>query len=159
MDQNREVSRQLMAEQLASFAGVDCVFFDENTEESMESSDGSSSANSVCADSSFRRKLLGHSRAQEEPLICADRHDVVYLCLNGSAGFLFFGPIALRAMNRVELHRFYRDHEVRGTEDPPIPIMSISKILLLADGSDGCFESFLYGRGTFKSKYGRNRSL
>lgn len=100
-------------------------------------SDAESALNPICVDEAYRKDIMRLADGQTEPLIHSDGHGAVYLCLKESAGYDIFGPIALRAMDRVELHRFYREHGIRTAEDRPFPILSVRKILLLAQMAAG----------------------
>lgn len=52
-------------------------------------------------------------------------------------------------MDRVQLHRFYREHEIRSEEDRPVPIFSASKILLLAQLAAGIVQGEEYSAQNF----------
>lgn len=141
MRQHESASIQFLTGRLAVFAGVECCFFDEKG-----SSAGRIPAaqNPVCADSGFRDELIRLCDRQREPLICADQYRTVYICLKEKSGYYFFGPMAMHALDRVELHRFYQSHGIKGEEDRPLPILSVMKILDLAQLAAGIVQGQEY---------------
>lgn len=136
---------KFLAGRLAEFCGVDFNFFSkmemegsgkEGKKDASPDAAGQS-INPILVDGAYRNQMMRMSDEQQEPLIHMDEYRVVYLCLKGDTGYFFFGPVALRAMDRVELHRFYRNHGVKSAEDRSFPILSVSKILLLAQMAAG----------------------
>lgn len=127
------MNKTFLPEHLAALAGVE--FVSDHDEQMLHP---------VLADESFRDKLRYLTDKQKEPLIYADEHRVVFLCLWSGSGYYFFGPMSLHAMDRVQLHKFYREHGVTSTEDRPIPVLSASKILLLAQLAAGIIQGKEY---------------
>lgn len=86
----------------------------------------------------FRDRLLTRTEEQKVPVVDLDRHDVVIACIRstpakkGEEGglYYFLGPVACSPMNRVELHRYYRDCGYRGKEEPGLLFMSLPRFLL-----------------------------
>lgn len=138
-----DIPVRFVAERLAAFDGVDFYFINRNTGERQKDSaetegdEAHADLNPIGQDEIFRRQLMALADVQEAPLIYADEQQIAYVCVRNESGYFFFGPMAIRVLNRVELHRFYRAHNVKQAEDRPIPILSVSKILTRVQAAAG----------------------
>lgn len=145
-----DIPVRFVAERLAAFDGVDFYFVTRNTDEGennsaeTEEDEAHADLNPVRSDATFRNELMALADAQETPLIYSDEQQIAYVCVKNEAAYFFFGPIALRALNRVELHRFYRQHGVKNAEDKPLPILSVSRIVMLAQAAAGILQKRAY---------------
>lgn len=104
------------------------------------------SENPVWQDEPFREKIISLAAGQDAPLVLRDESGVVFVCIKSEEGDFCFGPVALRAMSRTELHRFYRNHGIKGTEDKPFKIMTVAKILEFVRLAAGIIENREYTR-------------
>lgn len=128
----RETYIPFLAGRLAAFAGVEFIISG-NKENKKSESD----RNPVCADPVFCEELMALADDGEEPLIHSDEFKVVYVCLRREKNYYFFGPMTLHAMDRVQLHKFYREHGITDTGDSQVPVLSASKVILLAQLAAG----------------------
>lgn len=131
------MNKTFLPEHLAALVGVKFLFWNnENIE--------TDTPHPLLTDETLRSKIMLLADRQEEPLIYTDAQRVVFLCLKSGSGYCFFGPISLHAMDRVQLHKFYRGHGVTDTEDRPIPVLSASKVILLAQLAAGIIQGSEY---------------
>lgn len=147
MEKKEEIPVRFLAEQLAAFAGIGLYLYKNNTDDDTENQKDLT-LNPVCADQEFRKEMIQLADRQKVPLVHLEDHRVVYVCLKAADDYYFFGPMALQAMDRVELHRFYRNHGIKSAEDKPFPILTVSRILLLAQLAAGIIQGREYSGDT-----------
>lgn len=121
--------RTYQCERLAALLGVDLF---------REDADGlyafrrHSEYNPIYLREARRRELRQEADAQEVPLLYKDGENVYIICIRSAQETWFAGPVALRALNRVELHQYYRRYEIRAAQEPHLKVLSFSRLLDLA---------------------------
>ncbi|MDO4621967.1 MAG: AraC family transcriptional regulator [Eubacteriales bacterium] len=90
----------------------------------------------------YRNHLIEICEQRKIPAIVVDAYHVAYTILryqnaDQSHVYFFIGPMSLRPMDKVMLHRFYREHGLKHADEKPVPVMSLSRILLLTQIAAG----------------------
>lgn len=62
-------------------------------------------------------QLMEKSKGQEIPLIYLDEHSVCFGCIGCGEDFYLFGPMALKRMTQIEVHRYYRTYNIPMAEE------------------------------------------
>jgi AraC-like DNA-binding protein len=79
--------------------------------------------------SAFRHKLVRMTDERKVPLIYLDEHKVIVAAVRQDGCYYFFGPVSSEHLNRVELHRYYFDMNMRKGMEKEIPYFPFSRFL------------------------------
>ena len=77
----------------------------------------------------LREKLILGASEQEVPYICKDEYSVYFACIRTESANYMIGPMSIRLIERVELHRFYRDYEIAATSEKRLVHFSFAEVL------------------------------
>lgn len=73
--------------------------------------------NPLAASGKLCSQLIEQSKGQEIPLIYLDEHSVCFGCIRCGENFYLFGPMALKRMTQIEVHRYYRAYNIPMVEE------------------------------------------
>lgn len=75
--------------------------------------------------------LIAKTEEQDVPVVYKDINSVYFWGLKSKEGYYMSGPVCIEAMNRVEVHRFYKEYGIASKEEKPPVKMSLVKLLNL----------------------------
>lgn len=89
--------------------------------------------NPIAEKTEFRRQLMMLADGQELPLIYQDSHQVLFFCIRSGKIYYIFGPVSLKEMDKIELHKYYRDYGMREGMEKRLLTYSFSRALSLME--------------------------
>lgn len=98
--------------------------------------------NPICRNEELRRELMERADTQEEPVLFQDRFHVFFVCVKHGMEYHLMGPLSIRAMDRVERHRFYHFYGIEGKWEKGLHYHTLMEVLQLA----GLFAALVTGR-------------
>lgn len=88
-------------------------------------------SNPVAENKELKKELMDAARRQKEPVIFQDEHQVLFSCIYSAdkEAFLLTGPMALKKMDVVELHRYYGTYSMKPYQEQGLVIFTVSRAL------------------------------
>ncbi len=80
-------------------------------------------------DENLRRMLTERAKAQQAPVIYIDDHNAMFGCILWNNRNYFFGPVAAKHLNRVELHQYYFSYGLKKGEEKAIPVIATRRFI------------------------------
>lgn len=79
----------------------------------------------------LKKELMNAARIQKEPVICQDENQVLFSCIysENMGAFLLIGPMALKKMDVVELHRYYSTYSMKMDNEQELVVFTVSRAL------------------------------
>ncbi|MDC7286663.1 helix-turn-helix domain-containing protein [Blautia schinkii] len=76
--------------------------------------------------------LLDRAEKQQEPVVYKDENRVYFCCLKSHNGYYLTGPACTEELNRVEIHRYYKQYTIKSKEERHPAKTSLLKLLNFA---------------------------
>lgn len=123
-----EVKKYALIQQ-AKLVRTDLYYIDRNgTEEWLWNY---TKSNPFTENQELKKELMNAARRQREPVICQDENQVLFSCIYSDEmeAFLLIGPMALKKMDVVELHRYYSTYSMKPDQEQELVIFTVSRAL------------------------------
>ncbi|MDO4336952.1 MAG: hypothetical protein Q4C91_02580 [Eubacteriales bacterium] len=92
----------------------------------------------------LRELLIKRAVSQENAVIYQDAHEVCFGCVKKENRYVMLGPMALKRLNRIELHRFSRQYEIDQKQEKSIHKFTAAQIVSMV----GLVNNIVTGRET-----------
>ncbi len=131
--------RYFLLECLERFSNIEVTCFGNETFFDVHEHTG---FNPIRVDTTYRDHLIELCDKQEFPTITVDEFHVAYIVIRAEEDvskpvYFFVGPMSLTPMDKVNLHRFYREHGEKHAEEKPLTVISTARLILLAQMAAG----------------------
>lgn len=123
-------ARKYQWERLAALLGID--LFCETAEGGLVACQDHEEENPLYINVELRDAMRAQADAQEVPLLYRGSDGIYAICVRSGAEHYYAGPVSLRALNRVELHQFYRRNGIHTQQERHLRQISFSDLLDLA---------------------------
>lgn len=77
----------------------------------------------------LREHLIEEASGQELPYIYKDEYSVYFACIRERDTYYMIGPMSIQLIERVELHRYYRDYDIKKETEKRLIHFSFSEVL------------------------------
>ena len=88
-----------------------------------------SELNPIMRSEVLRDKLIHEAAKQKLPYICKDEYSVYFACIQAENTNYLIGPMSIRLIERVELHRFYRSYGIVVDQEKRLVHFSFAEVL------------------------------
>ena len=88
-------------------------------------------SNPLTESKDLKAELMNAACKQKEPVIYLDKNQVIFSCINSADGreFLLIGPMALKKLDVVELHYFYKMYSIKPKQEQELAVFTLSRVL------------------------------
>ena len=138
------------------FSGIDMVDWGEEKDEDFEIK---RKPLKVLESKKLRKILMQGAKNQELPYIYQDQYQVYFICIQCKARYYAAGPICIKMLGKIELHRFYSDYGIDENDEKKLKIYTIPQLLaataMIANELTGKMytdEELLYGNNIIKEE-------
>ena len=101
--------KKYILNRLAELTGVD-IFC--QADETLSSYQRNSELNPIFRNSQLRERLMKEAAAQKLPLLHKEEDSIYFICVRSEGQYYFAGPLSLGALNKVELHKYYKRYGI-----------------------------------------------
>ena len=84
----------------------------------------------------LREKLAKGADEQDLPLLYKE-DSIYFICVKSEKKYYFAGPLSLGALNRVELHKYYKRYGIRTEKEKALKRFQFSEMMDIAELLDG----------------------
>lgn len=99
------------------------------TEDSIKSYQEHCELNPIACSKELREKLICGATGLGFPYIYKDEYSVYFACIQVKDVNYLIGPMSIRLIERVELHRFYRNYEILDVQEKRLVHFSFAEVL------------------------------
>ncbi|RHT39999.1 hypothetical protein DW790_02050 [Firmicutes bacterium AM31-12AC] len=97
--------------------------------DSVKSYQEHSELNPIACSGELRAKLIHEASKQKLPYIYKDEYSVYFACIQAENVNYLIGPMSIRLIERVELHRFYRSYGIVEAQEKRLVHFSFAEVL------------------------------
>lgn len=125
--------KKYILNRLAELTGVD-IFC--QADETLSSYQRNSELNPIFRNSQLREGLMKEAAAQKLPLLHKEEDSIYFICVRSEGQYYFAGPLSLGALNKVELHKYYKRYGIHTDKEKILKRFQFSEVMDIAQIMD-----------------------
>lgn len=75
---------------------------------------------------------MKEAAGQKLPLLHKERDSIYFICVKSKKRYFFAGPLSLGALNKVELHKYYKRYGIHTEKEKPLKRFQFSEMMDIA---------------------------
>ena len=125
--------KKYILNRLAELTGVD-IFC--QADETLSSYQRNSELNPIFRNRQLRERLMKEAAAQKLPLLDKEEDSIYFICVRSEGQYYFAGPLSLGALNKVELHKYYKRYGIHTDKEKILKRFQFSEVMDIAQIMD-----------------------
>ena len=125
--------KKYILNRLAELTGVD-IFC--QADETLSSYQRNSELNPIFRNSQLRERLMKEAAVQKLPLLHKEEDSIYFICVRSEGQYYFAGPLSLGALNKVELHKYYKRYGIHTDKEKILKRFQFSEVMDIAQIMD-----------------------